>query len=50
MESTFSWIPFYTELAEMLLYYKDDRVPLVEWIYDELGSAFRLREALFSYG
>lgn len=41
MESTFSWIPFYTELAEMLLYYKDDRTPLVEWIYDELGKVSR---------
>ena len=33
---TFTWIPFYTELAQKLLQYKDDRKPLIDWIYDNL--------------
>lgn len=34
----FSWIPFYTELAKALLRYKEDRKPLVDWIYSELSK------------
>lgn len=34
----FSWIPFYTELAKALLRYKEDRKPLVDWIYAELAK------------
>lgn len=34
----FSWIPFYTELAKALLRFKEDRKPLVDWIYTELSK------------
>ncbi|MBE6341389.1 MAG: hypothetical protein E7069_11750 [Bacteroidales bacterium] len=33
----FTWIPFYTELAEKLLEYKDKREELVEFIFSEDG-------------
>ena len=34
METTkFTWVPFYTELAHKLLEYKDNRQPLVEFVY-----------------
>ena len=32
----FTWIPFYKELAQRLLQYKDNRKPLIDWIYDHL--------------
>ena len=32
----FSWIQFYKELAQKLLLFKDDRKPLIDWIYDNL--------------
>ncbi len=32
----FTWIPFYKELAQKFLQFKDDRTPLVNWIYDNL--------------
>lgn len=32
----FTWIPFYKELAQKFLLFKDDRTPLVNWIYDNL--------------
>lgn len=35
--TSFSWIPFYTELAEKLLEYKDKREELVEFILSEDG-------------
>ena len=35
-EKSFTWIPFYTELAEALLQFKEDRKPLVDWIYSVL--------------
>ena len=35
--TSFSWIPFYTELAEKLLEYKDKREDLVEFIFSEDG-------------
>ena len=38
MENRFSWIPFYKELAKALLVYKDDRKPLVDFIYSELSK------------
>jgi len=41
MEERFTWIPLYKELSKALLKYKDDRRPLVEWIYDELGKVTR---------
>lgn len=33
---TFTWIPFYKELAQKLLQYRDNRKPLIDWIYDNL--------------
>ena len=33
---TFTWIPFYRELAQKFLQFKDNRAPLVNWIYDNL--------------
>lgn len=33
---TFTWIPFYEEFAEKLLQFRNDRTPLVNWIYDNL--------------
>lgn len=36
VENRFSWIPFYTELAEKLLTYKDQRKELTDIVY-ELG-------------
>lgn len=37
-EKSFTWIPFYKELAKALLKYKEDRKPLVDWIYAELSK------------
>ena len=37
VENRFSWIPFYTELAEKLLTYKDQRKELADIVY-ELGE------------
>ena len=38
MEERFTWIPFYKELAKALLAYKDDRKPLVDFIYSDLST------------
>ena len=38
MEEKFPWIPFYMELAQALLSYKNDRKPLVDFIYSELSK------------
>lgn len=35
---TFSWIPFYKELALKLLQFKGNRTPLVNWIYENLDG------------
>ena len=37
-DKQFTWIPFYQELAKALLKYKDNRKPLVDWIYSELSK------------
>lgn len=37
-ENKYTWIPIYQELANALLQYKDNRKPLVDWIYDDLSS------------
>ncbi len=34
----FTWIPFYKELAQKLLKFRNDRKPLVNWIYDNLDG------------
>ena len=33
---SFTWIPFYKELAQKLLNYRNNRAQLVNWIYDNL--------------
>lgn len=33
---TFTWIPFYKEFSQKLLQFRDNRTPLVNWIYDNL--------------
>ena len=38
MENRFSWIPFYSELAKALLAYKNNRKPLVDFVYSELSK------------
>ena len=38
MNNRFSWIPFYSELAKALLAYKNNRKPLVDFIYSELSK------------
>lgn len=37
-DKQFTWIPFYKELAKALLVYKNNRKPLVDWIYSELSK------------
>lgn len=41
MDNRFTWVPLYKELAKALLRYKNDRKPLVDWIYSELGKITR---------
>ena len=43
---TFTWIPFYKEFAKKLLQFRNDRKPLVDWIYDNLqGHINHLKDA-----
>lgn len=42
----YTWIPFYKELAQKLLRFRNDRTPLVNWIYDNLqGYINHLKDA-----
>ncbi len=41
MDSKFTWVPLYEELAQALLRYKENRTELVEWIYGDLGKVTR---------
>ena len=34
----YTWIPFYKEMSQKLLQFKNDRKPLVSWIYDNLDN------------
>ncbi len=34
----FTWIPFYKEFSQKLMQYRDNRRPLVDWIYDNLDE------------
>ena len=36
---TFSWIPFFMEFAKKLLKYRENRTPLVNWIYDNIDGS-----------
>lgn len=38
MEGQLKWIPLYAELAKALLSCKNDRKPLVEWIYSDISQ------------
>lgn len=40
MEKEFTWIPFYKEMAQKLLQFKNNRLPLVNWIYRNLDSRY----------
>lgn len=40
-KETFTWIPFYKELAEALMQFRHNRAPLVDWIYSELSKVKR---------
>ena len=43
---SFTWIPFYKELAQKLFRFSKNRTPLVNWIYDNLdGSIGHLKDA-----
>ena len=43
---TYTWIPFYKEWAQKLLQFRNDRTPLVNWIYDNLqGYINHLKDA-----
>ena len=35
----YTWIPFYKEFAQKLLKYRDDRTPLVNWIYGNIDRS-----------
>ena len=39
MEEKFTWIPFYMEFSQKLLQYRNDRKPLIDWIYGNLDGS-----------
>ena len=42
----YTWIPFYRELSQKLLEYRNNRTPLVDWIYGNLqGHITHLKDA-----
>ena len=34
----YTWIPFYKEFGQKLLKFRNNRTPLVNWIYDNLDA------------
>ena len=36
----YTWIPFYKELAQKLLQFRDDRKPLIDWIYSNIKREY----------
>lgn len=38
--ASFTWIPFYKEMAQKLLQYRTNRKPLVDWIYRTLDNNY----------
>ena len=36
----YSWIPFYRELSKELLQFRNDRKPLIDWIYSNIKSDY----------
>lgn len=46
LDMNFTWIPFYKEFAQKLLQFRNNRTPLVNWIYDNLqGYINHLKDA-----
>ena len=41
MDEQYTWIPFYKELAQKLLGYKDNRQALLDFIYGEIPEGYR---------
>ena len=41
MDGKYTWIPFYKELAQKLLAYKDNRQDLLDYIYEEIPEEYR---------
>lgn len=39
IDMTFTWIPFYRELAQKLLQFRNNRKPLVDWIYSNIDRS-----------
>ena len=37
---TFTWIPFYKELSQKLLQFRNDRQPLIDWIYANIKGEY----------
>ena len=35
----YTWIPFYKELSQKLLKFRDNRQPLVDWIYSSIDGS-----------
>ena len=35
----YTWIPFYKEFSQKLLKYKDNRTPLINWIYENIDGS-----------
>ena len=35
----FTWIPFYKEFSQKLLRFRNDRRPLVNWVYENIDSS-----------
>ena len=43
---TFTWIPFYNEFAQKLMQFRNNRTPLVDWVYGNLqGHITHLKDA-----
>ena len=36
---TFTWIPFYKEFSQKLLKFRNNRAPLVDWIYGNIDGS-----------
>ena len=36
----YTWIPFYKELSQKLLQFRNDRQPLIDWIYSNINSEY----------
>lgn len=41
MDAQYTWIPFYKELAQKLMAYRDNRQALLDYIYGEISEGYR---------